>query len=171
MALVEVGKGCGRGCRFCLEGQVYLARCAIAAWRSLRETIGKMAKESTRVGLVGACVSDYPWIGDLMDVVEEAARQLNNAFALRIDLRRDALGNGPMQLSLGSARFDISRLLAQLPEGRLSTIKIPLRCFADAGSAMTAVTEPFKLEGSAGYRLSLRQVVVEAVGEPLACPS
>ena len=23
MALLEVGKGCGRGCRFCLEGQVY----------------------------------------------------------------------------------------------------------------------------------------------------
>src|SRR5207247_7448894 len=25
MALLEVGKGCGRGCRFCLVGQVYLA--------------------------------------------------------------------------------------------------------------------------------------------------
>jgi radical SAM superfamily enzyme YgiQ (UPF0313 family) len=89
MALVEVGKGCGRGCRFCLEGQVYrpVRHRSVDA---LRETIGKIAKESTRVGLVGACVSDYPWIGDLMDVVEEAGLELSIS-SLRADSLSDKL--------------------------------------------------------------------------------
>ena len=89
MALVEVGKGCGRGCRFCLEGQVYrpVRHRSVDA---LRETLVKVAKESPRVGLVGACVSDYPWIGDLMDVVEEAGLELSIS-SLRADSLSDKL--------------------------------------------------------------------------------
>src|SRR6266446_2047454 len=89
MALLEVGKGCGRGCRFCLEGQVYRP-VRHRSVEALRETIGKLAKESTRVGLVGACVSDYPWIGDLMDVVEEAGLELSIS-SLRADSLSDKL--------------------------------------------------------------------------------
>jgi radical SAM superfamily enzyme YgiQ (UPF0313 family) len=70
MELLEVGKGCGRGCRFCLEGQVYRP-VRHRSLDSLRESVARIAKESKRVGLVGACVSDYPWIGDLMKVLEE----------------------------------------------------------------------------------------------------
>ena len=70
MELLEVGKGCGRGCRFCLEGQVYRP-VRHRSLESLRESVARIAKESKRVGLVGACVSDYPWIGDLMRMLEE----------------------------------------------------------------------------------------------------
>jgi radical SAM superfamily enzyme YgiQ (UPF0313 family) len=70
MQLLEVGKGCGRGCRFCLEGQVYRP-VRHRSLDSLRESVAKIARESKRVGLVGACVSDYPWIGDLMRLLEE----------------------------------------------------------------------------------------------------
>src|SRR5881296_2353521 len=44
MALLEVGKGCGRGCRFCLEGQVYrpVRHRSVAA---LRDTIADLAKQ------------------------------------------------------------------------------------------------------------------------------
>jgi len=70
MQLLEVGKGCGRGCRFCLEGQVYRP-VRHRSLESLRASVAEIAKESQRVGLVGACVSDYPWIGDLMKVLEE----------------------------------------------------------------------------------------------------
>ena len=89
MALVEVGKGCGRGCRFCLEGQVYrpVRHRSVDA---LRETITKMSKESNRVGLVGACVSDYPWIGDLMDVIQDAGMELSIS-SLRADSLSDKL--------------------------------------------------------------------------------
>ena len=45
MALLEVGKGCGRGCRFCLEGQVYrpVRHRSVAA---LRETVEQLAAQA-----------------------------------------------------------------------------------------------------------------------------
>src|SRR2546430_5532195 len=67
MALLEVGKGCGRGCRFCLEGQVYrpVRHRSVDA---LRETVERMAAGGERrIGLVGACVSGYPWLAGVRD--------------------------------------------------------------------------------------------------------
>src|SRR5438552_14197226 len=77
MALLEVGKGCGRGCRFCLEGQVYrpVRHRSVDA---LRETVARVAASGEkRVGLVGACVSDYPWIGELLKIVEDPGLELS----------------------------------------------------------------------------------------------
>jgi radical SAM family uncharacterized protein len=90
MALLEVGKGCGRGCRFCLEGQVYrpVRHRSVAA---LRETVAAMAASGEkRVGLVGACVSDYPWIGELLKVVAENGMELSIS-SLRADSLTDDL--------------------------------------------------------------------------------
>ena len=84
MALLEVGKGCGRGCRFCLEGQVYrpVRHRSVDA---LRQTIKQLADEGERrIGLVGACVSDYPWIGDLLKIVEDNGMELSIS-SLRAD--------------------------------------------------------------------------------------
>ena len=84
MALLEVGKGCGRGCRFCLEGQVYRP-VRHRSVDTLRETVVEMARSGEkRVGLVGACVSDYPWIGDLLKIVEENGLELSIS-SLRAD--------------------------------------------------------------------------------------
>lgn len=89
MALLEVGKGCGRGCRFCLEGQVYrpVRHRSVAA---LKESVEKIAREGKRVGLVGACVSDYPWIGELLKVIDEAGVELSIS-SLRADSLTDDL--------------------------------------------------------------------------------
>jgi radical SAM family uncharacterized protein len=91
MALLEVGKGCGRGCRFCLEGQVYrpVRHRGVAA---LSETVARLAADpaNRRIGLVGACVSDYPWIGDLLDVIEGHGLQLSIS-SLRADSLTDRL--------------------------------------------------------------------------------
>jgi radical SAM family uncharacterized protein len=91
MALLEVGKGCGRGCRFCLEGQVYrpVRHRSLAA---LGDTVARLAKDpaNRRIGLVGACVSDYPWIGDLLKVVEANGLELSIS-SLRADSLTDDL--------------------------------------------------------------------------------
>jgi radical SAM superfamily enzyme YgiQ (UPF0313 family) len=90
MALLEVGKGCGRGCRFCLEGQVYrpVRHRSVAA---LRETVEHLAAQGEkRIGLVGACVSDYPWIGDLLKIVEDNGMELSIS-SLRADSLTDEL--------------------------------------------------------------------------------
>src|SRR5499426_3744103 len=91
MALLEVGKGCGRGCRFCLEGQVYrpVRHRSVA---TLGETVARLAQDpaNRRIGLVGACVSDYPWIGDLLKVVEANGLELSIS-SLRADSLTDDL--------------------------------------------------------------------------------
>jgi radical SAM family uncharacterized protein len=90
MALLEVGKGCGRGCRFCLEGQVYrpVRHRSVAA---LSATIAELAAQGEkRIGLVGACVSDYPWIGELLKVVEDNGLELSIS-SLRADSLTDDL--------------------------------------------------------------------------------
>jgi radical SAM superfamily enzyme YgiQ (UPF0313 family) len=76
LALLEVGKGCGRGCRFCLEGQIYRP-VRHRSLDALRDTVREIKKDSTRVGLVGACVSDYPWIAGLMKVLEEEGLEVS----------------------------------------------------------------------------------------------
>src|SRR6058998_1467651 len=84
MALLEVGKGCGRGCRFCLEGQVYRP-VRHRSLDALRETVARVAASGERrVGLVGACVSDYPWLGELLKIVEENGLELSIS-SLRAD--------------------------------------------------------------------------------------
>src|SRR5207249_8654414 len=91
MALLEVGKGWGRGCRFWLEGQVYrpVRHRSVAA---LADTVARLAQDSAnrRIGLVGACVSDYPWIGDLLKVVEANGLELSIS-SLRADSLTDDL--------------------------------------------------------------------------------
>src|SRR5213596_163592 len=90
MALLEVGKGCGRGCRFCLEGQVYRP-VRHRSVDTLRETVVAMAKAGEkRVGLVGACVSDYPWIGELLKIVEDNGLELSIS-SIRADSLTDDL--------------------------------------------------------------------------------
>src|SRR5207245_941745 len=90
MALREVGKGCGRGCRFCLEGQVYRP-VRHRSVQALSDTIKQLAAEGEkRIGLVGACVSDYPWIGELLKVVEDHGMELSIS-SLRADSLTDDL--------------------------------------------------------------------------------
>jgi radical SAM superfamily enzyme YgiQ (UPF0313 family) len=83
LALLEVGKGCGRGCRFCLEGEVYRP-VRHRSLEALRETVREIGKQSKRIGLVGACVSDYPWIGGLVRAIAEEGLELSIS-SLRAD--------------------------------------------------------------------------------------
>ena len=64
MFLVETGRGCSRGCRFCAAGFVYRPpreRDLADLWTQVEP--GVMARR--KIGLVGAAVSDHPAIRDL----------------------------------------------------------------------------------------------------------
>ncbi|HSD50455.1 MAG TPA: radical SAM protein [Candidatus Methylomirabilis sp.] len=106
MALLEVGKGCGRGCRFCMEGEIYrpvrhrhLEAILRAADTALRR--------GQRIGLVGACVSDYPWIDNLI-----AALRAKGVEVSLSSVRADSLTPGLVQGLVESG----SRTLTIAPE-------------------------------------------------------
>ena len=92
MALLEVGKGCGRGCRFCLEGQVYRPVRHRSRRCPARDGRAAGAGGEKRVGLVGACVSDYPWIGELLKIVEANGMELSIS-SLRADSLTEELAS------------------------------------------------------------------------------
>ncbi len=129
MALLEVGKGCGRGCRFCLEGQVYrpVRHRSVDA---LRETVERMAAAGERrIGLVGACVSDYPWLADLLRVVEDNGMELSIS-----SLRADSLSEG---LVAALARGG-HRTLTMAPEAGTERLRHVIRKSISDEQLMTA---------------------------------
>lgn len=83
MFLVETGRGCSRGCRFCAAGFVYRPpreRPGAALFPQILEGLQK----SRKVGLVGAAVSDHPEVKDLCRKVLDAGGELGIS-SLRAD--------------------------------------------------------------------------------------
>lgn len=84
MFLVEVARGCGRHCRFCMAGYAFRKpriRPVEELLKAIRIGIEKGAKQ---IGLVGAAVSDHPQIDELCRAVDEAGLDLSVA-SLRAD--------------------------------------------------------------------------------------
>ena len=83
MHLMEIARGCGRGCRFCLAGYVYrppreLPMDLLLDWA--REGL----KYTDRIGLISAAVSDHSQIDELAPALVEMGARIS-ASSMRVD--------------------------------------------------------------------------------------
>jgi radical SAM superfamily enzyme YgiQ (UPF0313 family) len=83
MHLVELGRGCSRACRFCAAGFIYRPP-RERSREDLEAQIEAGRRESGKIGLVGAAVSDHPAIKDLCRKVLALGGELGIA-SLRAD--------------------------------------------------------------------------------------
>lgn len=83
MFLVEVSRGCPRGCRFCTSGFIY-APFRQNRFESLATAVDKGLEHRGKIGLVGAAVSDYGEIGRLCRYIVDKGAKVSVS-SLRID--------------------------------------------------------------------------------------
>jgi radical SAM family uncharacterized protein len=83
VSLIEIGRGCGRGCRFCAAGYVYRPLRYHSAER-LMEAADEHLHETARIGLVSAAVSDHPQVSYLCRSLLEKGGSLSFS-SLRAD--------------------------------------------------------------------------------------
>ena len=97
-------------------------------------------------------------------------RQFDNGAALRIDWRIDAKGSAPAVLVFGDSAVSLAPWLKAAPTGRVSSLIIPLRCFATNADQLENVGNAFRLEGGKGLAFTLLAVRIDAPSESGKCP-
>ncbi len=78
MYLIEVARGCGRHCRFCMAGYCF-RRPRVHSLDVLEKLIDEASAFGKKIGLMGAAVSDYPRIDELCRLITERGLKMSVA--------------------------------------------------------------------------------------------
>ena len=110
MYLIETARGCGRHCRFCMAGYCF-RRPRNRSLEVLKLEVESAKHFGKKIGLMGAAISDYPWINELCQ----------------------AIRNEGLPMSVASFRAD--SVTAELVEALVSSGLETLTIAPEAGSA------------------------------------
>jgi radical SAM superfamily enzyme YgiQ (UPF0313 family) len=130
--LVEVGRGCPHGCRFCSAGFVYRPP-RFRTEASLAQTIEKGLARSAQIGLVGAAVSDLPGLASLCRRFSGPDTTLSFS-----SLRADALEPELLD-ALGRSRVKTATIAPEAGSERLRRVINKGLCEQDVLNAATAL--------------------------------
>lgn len=89
MFLVEIARGCGRHCRFCMAGYCY-RKPRYHSLEAVMKTVKKGLPYRQKIGLVGAAISDYPAIDQLCEEIMNLGAKISVA-SLRADSLTETL--------------------------------------------------------------------------------
>lgn len=92
MYIVEVARGCGRHCRFCMAGYCYRTP-RVRPLEMLKVGVDRAAALDKKVGLMGAAISDYPEIDELVTYIRSKGLRYSCA-SLRADSLTQAVVDG-----------------------------------------------------------------------------
>ena len=83
MTLIEVARGCGRGCRFCIAGYVFRPP-RYRSKEQLLSIVEHSLAHTPRVGLLGAAVADHPELSELVVGAHELGARVSVS-SMRVD--------------------------------------------------------------------------------------
>lgn len=87
--LIELGRGCGRSCRFCAAGYIYRPPRVYSKFRTL-EALNKAMESHHEIGLMASAISDIPDIEKLTSMILEKGHTFSLS-SLRADKLTPAL--------------------------------------------------------------------------------
>lgn len=91
MYLIEIARGCGRHCRFCMAGYCF-RRPRTRSIHCIEEAIVEAKEFRAKVGLMGAAISDHPEIDKLCELIIAKDMRLSVA-SLRADSLTESIVN------------------------------------------------------------------------------
>ena len=92
MYIIEVARGCGRHCRFCMSGYCFRVP-RVRPLDILKEGVDRAEKLGKKVGLMGAAISDYPEVDELVTYIRSKDMRYSCA-SLRADSLTQAVVDG-----------------------------------------------------------------------------
>ncbi len=106
----------------------------------------------------------------------DLSRQSNGDVTLSVRYRVDQAPGGKVQMAMGcgtdcAGTLDVTDILRKAPVGSITTLKIPLKCFAGAGAKMDRVEAPLILTSSSALGLTFTDVKLEADPTNAVCPA
>lgn len=119
--LAEIERGCGRGCRFCAAGFLYLPPRFRDA-EAVKKIVGEGMEATGKVGLVGTAVSEYPDLDNLIDFgIEKGAEAGEKGMLTLSSLRLDCL-NGELLEKLNAAGYRTVTLAPEAGSRRMRDV-------------------------------------------------